>query len=145
MKLQHFRFNTYHILHGMREFDYSMGRPYDELSIIYYSSCVKLVQDYGISINNRVMGTIFSVNNQFFLLCKVYLPCFCDTVDYINDVNTICGFMESVVFSNAGKQFYMIICGNFNVEVNKLNMCASLGCLRLFLERHSLQCQYGIL
>ena len=42
-------------------------------------------------------------------------------------------------FSNAGKQFYMIIYGDFNVEVNKLNKCASLGCLRLFLERHSLQ------
>ena len=99
-----------HISHsGMHELDYSLGSPYGGLSIIYDSSSVKLAQDYGISINNRVMCTMFSVNNQLLLLFNVYLPCLCDTVDYINDVNIICSFMESVVFSNAGKQFYMII------------------------------------
>ena len=61
-------------LSGMREFDYSIGRTYGGLSIICNSSSVKLVQDYGISINNRVIGKIFYVKNQLILLFTVYLP-----------------------------------------------------------------------
>ena len=87
----------------MREFDYFLGRPYSALSMIYDSSYVKLVKDKDIRTNNRVMGTMFSVNNQLLLLFNVYLPCSCDIIDYINDVYIICGFMESVVLFQCRK------------------------------------------
>jgi hypothetical protein len=124
---------------GMNEFDYGLGRPFGGLSVIYDSNCLKLVCDYGVSFNKRVMGLMFSLGDQLILVFNVYLPCFCDTVEYLNDINIICGFMDSVLFSNEDKKFYTLICGDFNADTTKMNNSASLAGFKGFIERHSLQ------
>ncbi len=124
---------------GLIDFDFCLGRPFGGLSIIYNSDCFKLVRDYGVSINKRVMGLLLSLGDQLVMVFNVYLPCFSDSVEYINDINIVCGFIDSVLSSNEGKQFHTLICGDFNADISKINNCASLAGFKRLLETYSLQ------
>ena len=61
------------------------GRPYGGTGIVYRNNSVKLINDYGLSMNRRVQCILIETCKKQILLFNVYFPCKGDP-NYATDV-----------------------------------------------------------
>ena len=70
-------------------------RPYGGIGIVYRNNSVKLIDDYGLSMNRRVQCILIETCNKHILLFNGYFPCKGDP-NYAAYVEISCAFISSV-------------------------------------------------
>jgi hypothetical protein len=105
------------------------GRPYGGLAIACRYDNIKLINDYGLSINNRAQGLCVEIAGKQFLIFNVYFPCKGD-YNYVGDIAIICAFM-STVKNSVNSDVEIVIAGDFNFDLRYIVQNSEM---QIFLE-----------
>jgi Reverse transcriptase (RNA-dependent DNA polymerase) len=115
----------------------NVGRPFGGLTVLYRTSVVKLLHDYGQCINNRVSGILLLHGNSKILLFNVYFPCVGD-FNLRAEVDIISGYMNSVIDTINLDNVTVLMAGDFNTDLLH-NDSADMSSLFDIFDRHKLQ------
>ena len=50
----------------------------------------------GVSQNNHILAIKMTLGADDFVLCNMYLPCLSSSLDYIDEITSICGFLDNI-------------------------------------------------
>jgi exonuclease III len=121
-----------------------MGRPYGGLAIFWRKSLIHNVLLMGHDVNTKCIGISFETNVGRVFVWNVYLPCGSSVSndDYEIILMEIFSYIESQfeLHSEDGVEQASIICGDFNVTMDKIYCVQRYNVLKHFLSDWDMIC-----
>jgi hypothetical protein len=113
------------------------GRPYGGLAIACRYDKIKLINDFGLSINNRAQGLCVEIAGKQYLVFNVYFPCKGDS-NYVGDIAIICAFM-STVKNSVNSNVEILIAGDFNFDLRHILQNSEMQIFSEFLNDNHME------
>ena len=117
------------------QFSSFYGWLYGDLAILVKFSVFKVVK-IGSSINSRVQAFLLNMSNVKIFLFNVYylnLPVSTD-VDYVVDLNVMCGFILQSIDNHAVDGTHIYVCVDFNVKWSVIDVDERLSCFKSIIS-----------
>ena len=70
----------------------------------------------GVSQNSRVLAIKMTLGADVLVICNMYLPCLSSSLDYIDEIASICGFLDNIFQEYVIDNTHVIVVGDFNCK-----------------------------
>ena len=101
----------------------SAGRPYGGLVALLKNEYTSNIKYLRCSPNKRVMSFLLKCVDMIICVCNVYLPCFENTANYVDELLDCISYIEWI-FNEQNDMYEKVelcaIIGDFNVDCNKM-------------------------
>jgi exonuclease III len=125
--------------YDIEKFANAGGRPYGGVGVLWKQSPNFTCTLLGFNDTHRCLAVKVQGISFVYICINVYLPTFCNNDSYEEEILNCFAFIDSVLEEHASNvNMHVVLLGDFNFDIYRLNNCARLGIVQNFLREYGL-------